>query len=238
MDGPGKRRKGPKGDAEGTPFHSTAYWQKRYRTGGNSGAGSYGRLSVYKAQIVNELVFLKDIRSAIEHGSGDGNQASLFTIERYTGLDVSEDAIRHCREIFAHQAGWTFLPVSSFDLLRPHELALSLDVIYHLIEDDVFEDYMTRLFDSASHFVLVYASDHDERMPAKHVRHRAYSEWIAANRPDWQLAKTFDHPFPRHHDSDPNATALAFFRLYEKAPGSSVATETTNVVPNTTERDL
>ena len=36
------------------------------------------------------------------------------------------------------------------------ELALSLDVIYHLVEDTVYESYMGQLFDSATKYVIVY----------------------------------------------------------------------------------
>ena len=39
-------------------FNSLNYWEKRYAEGGNSGDGSYGRLSEFKAQLLNR--FLKE----------------------------------------------------------------------------------------------------------------------------------------------------------------------------------
>ena len=34
---------------------SNEYWEQRYKTGGNSGAGSYNRLAEHKADIINLL---------------------------------------------------------------------------------------------------------------------------------------------------------------------------------------
>ena len=41
------------------------------------------------------------------------------------------------------------------------DLALSLDVIYHLTEDTVFEAYMRHLFAAGSRFVIIYATDRE-----------------------------------------------------------------------------
>ena len=80
------------GTATVSEFSSVAYWEGRYRAGGNSGAGSYGRLATFKAGFVNGFVELNAIRSAIEFGCGDGNQLSLLSVPRYTGVDVSPTA--------------------------------------------------------------------------------------------------------------------------------------------------
>ena len=45
---------------------SAAYWDARYRAGGNSGAGSYGRLAAFKAEVLNEFVRRRGIRSIVE----------------------------------------------------------------------------------------------------------------------------------------------------------------------------
>jgi hypothetical protein len=36
--------------------NSSYYWDQRYRTGGNSGAGSYGRLAEFKACFMNAFL--------------------------------------------------------------------------------------------------------------------------------------------------------------------------------------
>ena len=72
-----------------TAFQSSAYWQERYRQGSNSGPGSYGRLALFKAEIVNRFVRDHNIADIIEFGSGDGAQLTLADYPRYVGVDVS-----------------------------------------------------------------------------------------------------------------------------------------------------
>lgn len=64
-------------------FNSKEYWQKRYSVGENSGAGSYGRLAKFKAEIINEFVKKNKINLVTEFGCGDGNQLFLFKIPNY-----------------------------------------------------------------------------------------------------------------------------------------------------------
>ena len=82
------------------------------------------------------------------------------------------------------------------------DLTLSLDVIYHLVEDTVFECYMRTLFDSSKRYVIVYASDTDDNPihEGTHVRHRKFSRWIRENAPNWTLVK---HPRCRTGRSAP-----------------------------------
>src|ERR1035438_9808248 len=72
---------------------SGAYWELRYRTGGNSGPGSYGRLAHFKADTLNGFVDQHKIASVIEWGSGDGSQLQLANYPAYTGVDVSKTAV-------------------------------------------------------------------------------------------------------------------------------------------------
>jgi len=193
---------------------SADYWEGRYRSGGNSGKGSYGRLAVYKAHLINCLVHREKIETVVEFGSGDGHQASLFAIPHYTGVDVSSHAVDRCREAFGKRPGWDFVTAEDFVPSRQYDLSLSLDVVYHLFEDAVFEQYMHRLFAAATRFVLVYSSDHEDPDRAVHVRHRKYSDWVRDNIPGWRCLRRFEQPYPRIGDEDPAGSSFAFFRLY------------------------
>tara|TARA_R110000772_G_scaffold40132_14_gene94002 strand:- start:902 stop:1369 length:468 start_codon:yes stop_codon:yes gene_type:complete len=110
---------------------SDQYWQERYEQGGNSGEGSYGALSIYKAEFINGLVAEKKISSVIEFGCGDGNQTSLFTFPNYTGVDISSKCIENCRSLLG-KSGYEFVLLN--DYLGQKEsgrfdLSISLDVI-------------------------------------------------------------------------------------------------------------
>jgi len=58
------------GNIQVNGFNSKDYWNERYSLGGNSGAGSYGRLARYKANIINGVVSENSISRVIEYGSG------------------------------------------------------------------------------------------------------------------------------------------------------------------------
>lgn len=174
------------------PFHgSTDYWQHRYARGGDSGAGSYGRRAAHKAETINAFVSRENIQSVIEFGCGDGNQLQLARYPRYRGFDVSAAAVARCRELFASD------PTKSFDLMDRYdgqkaELALSLDVLYHLVEEATFDAYLRTLFGAATRYVMIYSTDSD-RNPwygQPHVRHRRFSRWVERQLPQWRLLQT------------------------------------------------
>ncbi|MEM6772492.1 MAG: hypothetical protein AAF597_18085, partial [Bacteroidota bacterium] len=73
--------------------NSAAYWEARYRKGGNSGAGSYGELARYKAEVINAFIEEHGIESVIEFGCGDGHQLGLLKMTNYLGVDVSTTAV-------------------------------------------------------------------------------------------------------------------------------------------------
>ncbi len=202
----------------GGEFSSSGYWTERYKKGRNSGAGSYGRLADYKAGFINEFVVNNKIHSIVEFGSGDGNQASLFEFQNYLGVDVVPQVVQSCAQRFADRKSWAFSTLEEYD--RSHdqrELGMSLDVVYHLIEESVFDEYMKRLFKSATRFVLVYSSDHEEVADAVHVRHRNFSEWVNQNAKDWRLVQKFENPHRIEIDNDPKNSSFAFFTLFERS---------------------
>jgi len=79
---------------------SATYWEKRYISKKNSGAGSYGRLADFKAEVLNKFVADNLVETVIEYGVGDGNQLSLAKYPNYIGFDVSQTAINLCNECF------------------------------------------------------------------------------------------------------------------------------------------
>jgi SAM-dependent methyltransferase len=195
--------------------HSAQYWDERYRRRGTSGAGSYGRLAEFKAEVLNRFVRERGVETVIEFGCGDGNQLALAEYPSYVGVDVSPEAVARCRARFAGDATKSFYVTTEQPDLPRRDLALSLDVIYHLVEDDTYEAYMRRLFDAASRYVIVYASNVDAPGPAPHVRHRAFGAWVAGHRPGWRLVGTIPNRYP-FDERDPDETSFADFYVYER----------------------
>ena len=174
------------------PFKDSAtYWENRYRKNGNSGNGSYGIKAEYKAAIINGFVAERNIATVIELGCGDGNQLMQFHFKDYIGFDVSPTAIGKCENIFKEDGSKKFFLYEPEKMATKFnaELTLSLDVIYHLIEDDVFEMYMNNLFAMAHKYVIIYAWDVEEATKY-HVRHRKFTAWIEKNISGFQLIKS------------------------------------------------
>ena len=90
-------------------FRSEIYWEKRYKYGGNSGAGSYNLIANYKASFINEFIAKYKIEKLLDYGCGDGNQASLINVSSYLGIDVSNTAIEICKQKFENQINKNFL---------------------------------------------------------------------------------------------------------------------------------
>ena len=121
--------------------NSRDYWIKRYEKGGNSGAGSYNNLAEFKSDIINKFVSKTNIETVIELGCGDGNQLEYFQFKSYTGFDISNVAIKKCREKFENDTSKNFMHMDEITNQKA-EMVMSLDVIYHLIEDEVYNSYM------------------------------------------------------------------------------------------------
>ena len=194
--------------------NSKNYWERRYALGGNSGAGSYNRLAAFKAEFLNAFVKRHGVRTVIEFGSGDGAQLDLAQYPEYVGVDVSATATEATKRRFAGDEHKVFYLSSDFPKGRVADLTLSLDVVYHLVEDQAFEPYMRDLFDASARFVIVYASDHDE-VAAPHVRHRNFTRWVEQNRPDFRLSERVPNAFP-FDEGDPDNTSFADFFVFER----------------------
>jgi cyclopropane fatty-acyl-phospholipid synthase-like methyltransferase len=181
--------------------HSAHYWELHYERGGTSGGGSYGDLGRGKAEYLNKFVRENDIKSIIEFGCGDGQQLSLGEYPRYVGLDVSRTAIALCMRRFANDPTKSFFLYSGDHFidragLFAADLVISLDVVYHLVEDRVFETYMRHLFTAGRRFAVVYSTNSDLGFTAPHVRHRQFTPWAANHFPQWRLVDVSPGPNP------------------------------------------
>lgn len=198
-------------------FSSKEYWDQRYASNRNSGPGSYGKLALWKAEIINEFVKEKEVNSVIELGCGDGNQLKLANYKKYIGFDVSDHAIRKCKMIFENDENKQFYNYNelSFTKFERAELVLSLDVIFHLIEDDVFEDYMDKLFFLSSKYVIIYSSNFDGVI-AEHVKCRKFTENIKKHYWDkFELISFIPNIYPAEKNR-PNDTSMSDFYIYER----------------------
>jgi hypothetical protein len=196
-------------------FNSAAYWEGRYREGRTSGAGSYNRLAIFKADVLNQFVKDHDVHSVIEFGSGDGSQLRLAAYPCYIGVDISKTTIDATRKLYASDPTKTFIHADELGPEHQAEISLSLDVIYHLVENEVFRRYMSQLCDSATRFMIAYSSNENRPSDSVHVRHRKFTDWIAENRPEFRQIGLIPNPYPEDV-RDIDNTSFADFYIFER----------------------
>ena len=199
-----------------TDYWTIRFWERHYRAGGKSGEGSYGRLAEFKAEVIKDILAEYEVESVVELGCGDGNQLAMIDYPRYVGFDVSPAAINRCRDRFSADPGKEFhVYVPGAKLGADAEMAVSLDVIYHLIEDELYDQYMRDLFGAASKAVVIYSSDDERPSEWPEVRHRRFSDWVAQEAPDWRLADRIDQRYP--YLAGEHGTSWSDFFVYQRS---------------------
>ena len=197
---------------------SSQYWEQRYSVGESSGAGSYGKFAEYKAGVLNRFFAEHHVRRVADFGCGDGNQLRLLNCPEYLGLDVSPTAVEKCRASYRQDPTKAFLvndgpaAVAKVRDFAP-DLAMSLDVIYHLVEDETYEQYLTNLFGISSRYVVIYSTNFDRRYAFPHQVDRKFTDFVAAHMPDWRLLDVLANP---HKGADTQSD----FYIYEKTGGA------------------
>jgi hypothetical protein len=197
--------------------NSSAYWQRRYQRGETSGAGSYGRFAAYKAEVLNGFVEAHGVRKVAELGCGDGNQLKQFKFAQYLGVDVSAAAVDKCRIMYRDDPTRRFLVHTGADAIEAirqfgPELMISLDVIFHLVEDRVFEAHIASLFDVSSRYVIVYSTNFDKRYDSLHQVDRRFTDYVEKTIGGWRLVDVLANPHK-------GAETQSDFYIYEKQAG-------------------
>lgn len=200
------------------------YWEQRYKSGRTSGAGSYNRLANYKSKVLTRFLENYNIASAVELGCGDGAQLGLIDYPQYLGLDISKTAIEICEKRFVGRSNVSFMHYipEKFDVLKNSgfDLALSLDVIYHLSNDETYNKYLEHLFAISSKFVIIYSNSQEfytkgVNENAEYVRFRDFISDIRIRFPEWGLIKIEANYYP-FNLSLAEETSIADFYIFKK----------------------
>jgi len=181
-------------------FNSSDYWERRYSDGRMSGDGSYGKLAIFKAEVINNFIGEHDIISMLDFGCGDGNQASFFNCQEYIGYDVSKTAIELCKKKFATNTTRTF--TNSIKNLNPVDLTLSCEVLFHLVGLDIFMQYLQKLFELSNRFVIIYSSNSEASSVSYHIKHRNFTLFVLKYFPKWKLIKKILNKYSEECFSD------------------------------------
>ncbi len=98
---------------------------------------------------------------------------------------------------------------------QKYDLALSLDVIFHLLEQPVFEAYMEDLFFLSERYVVIYSSNHEAYTPWPEFRHRNFTGYVQEPFPQWEHIKFIPNRYPYHIGQEEDTSASDFY-IYKK----------------------
>ena len=198
------------------------YWEERYQNEGNSGSGSYDHLAEYKAEFLNDFISKNKLTTIMEFGCGDGNQLIIAKYPNYIGLDISPTAVKMCYNRFKTDKTKSFYVYNSMAFadnarIFNADITLSLDVLYHLVEKEIFETYLLHLFSAADKFVIIYASDYNQKEEPihQHENRRSFTDFISKNISQWKLLEVVKNKYPV--SSHGSKGSLSDFYIYQKA---------------------
>lgn len=198
---------------------SLIYWEERYKKGGDSGASAFNRLAQFKIDVLNQFLNEhSDISVCYEWGFGDGAFLSEIHFPNYIGGEVSETALHICKEKYMGDETKQFFMIEEMlEYIKEYggcDLAISLDTLFNLVEDDVYETYMERLFGYAKRYVCILSSDFD-RPHVGHEKRRCFTRYVSEHFPEFNLIKKIENKYPFDF-TKPNETSLSDFYFYER----------------------
>lgn len=131
------------------------YWDKRYSNGGTSGDGSIGSLREFKWAKIEERVGKVD--DVIDVGCGDLSFWDGRDCKKYVGIDASEIIIQ---KNILKRPNWNFIMSKSDNLmlssLYQSDVVFCFDMLFHIMDDDVYEGTIDNLSRFSSRYIFVY----------------------------------------------------------------------------------
>ena len=173
------------------------FWENRYKSGGDSGLGSYnshlGNLFDFKTNYINNIIQEYKVKTINDFGCGDGNQIKdLRGFDIYKGYDISNEAVQKCSNRYLNNPKYNFY--FEYKNWTKADLSMSLDVLYHIMEDDIWLLYINDLFKFSNKFVLIYSVDDDTLQNGIHIKSRNFTTYIKDNFLDYKLLNVSESP--------------------------------------------
>ncbi|MFZ5897687.1 MAG: class I SAM-dependent methyltransferase, partial [Bacillota bacterium] len=176
-----------------------AYWESHYAAGGTSGAGSYGILAEFKAEVINKFLEDNGIETVIEFGCGDGNQLGYMKYKKYLGFDISRAALKRCVAKFGQD------PTKRFQLYDPRlfvnngeykaDLVVCLDVLYHITDENDYRKTLADILSCAWKYVILYTTWREAASNNPTIVHRDLLTYLKPYA-DFKVVKIIPQKYP------------------------------------------
>lgn len=149
------------------------YWEEHYRRGGDSGEGSSGAVRDYKWQVISKFSKLQDV---IDIGCGDLQLWEGRGCVNYLGLDISPTVIKKNQE---KRPDWKFIVFdSSASLPLKADTVLCLEMLFHVLDEQVFIKTIKNLCEYSSNWIFIYT-----------WKENPFADWHIRKQAVWNLCK-------------------------------------------------
>jgi predicted TPR repeat methyltransferase len=161
-------------DSKSNKLKSIGIWKNRPN---QSGSGSRGELARFKIDYINSFIKENNIKSMIDFGCGDLQVSSQFEIDDYLGVDI----VAHTHPSLIKSKNYN-TTISRFDdFLREEkaELCTCLDVLYHILHDELeyLNDTIRNILEHSTKYVIIYAQDSNNSSYNNWRGHMHNSPW-------------------------------------------------------------
>lgn len=150
-------------------FPNETFWNWRYKLNPRlgSGIGSRGRPLKDKRRLLQGAATKVQPTSVLDVGCGDGEATRGLPLTGYTGLDVSEEAIRLARRT---RPDGSFHVATVTDWPKPAELTICLDVLIHQSAAETYRCMVEALLHKTTRVLIVsgYERPPSVRSPMVH----------------------------------------------------------------------
>lgn len=131
------------------------YWDVRHSNGRTSGNGSIGCLRDFKWEKIEEHV--GKVNDVIDVGCGDLSFWDGRDCDNYVGIDCSEVVIQ---KNIVKRPKWNFITSRSdntmVSMLCKADVVFCFDMLFHIMEDDVYENTIENLTRFSKKHVFIY----------------------------------------------------------------------------------
>lgn len=168
-------------------FPNAQFWSWRYAVNPElgSGVGSRGEALSAKRRMLEQLDEILQPESVIDVGSGDLESTTGLFVGRYTGIDISAEAIARARDA-RPDADWVHGSVA--DRTQDADLVLCLDVLIHQSERAGYDALIDEIVSASTRALVVSGYEVDPQFDSPMVHfHEPLSQSLRKRAKDAEL---------------------------------------------------
>lgn len=175
------------------PFNTRRYWNRRYQRGSGSSFEPHEGVINFETGLINEFIKKHEIKSVLDMGCGDGSVFQrLRNLPIYHGMDISSIIIARMQQKYEKDDSRMFFePHTMPDYY--YDLVISIDTIYHLVNDHEYIDYLEKLEKKCKNYLIISSTNYNAYYGGGYIRHRAFLKDIKDL--GFKLLKKVDSPF-------------------------------------------